>query len=129
MSQNVSPKKFNAIFAMATGQGISKAARSAGVSRKTVSRWMADPEFRKNLTDMRATVEQTAISEATRQLSGLVLQSVEELGSMLSTVNLPTSDKIRVIRTVLVAYPKFYETVEADKKLNQILEILNGRKN
>jgi hypothetical protein len=127
MQQKITPRQNIALFAIATGQGVSQAAEEAGVKRETVSRWLALPHVKEKLTELRSTIEQTAVSKAALQLSGLMYTSVNKLETLLNNDELSHSDKIRAIRTVFEYYPKLHDVAEIDDRLRKIEEMLNDQ--
>lgn len=117
----LSPKQTKALTALlATGE-VTQAAEAAGVTRKTVHKWLLLPDFRAAL-DLG---EGEAFKDATRRLSGLLVRSVEELEKLLLKNDLPVSDRIRIIRTVLDTYPRLREITSLDGRIAALEEALN----
>lgn len=72
MSQNVSEKQRKAIDCLLSAANQTAAAACAGVNRRTLARWMAQPAFKAALRDAQG----EAIKHATRRLAGALDQAV-----------------------------------------------------
>lgn len=124
MAQKVTQKQTLAIGTLLTTGDVTKAAEAAGVTRKTVHKWLNLPAFSTELEK----AESKAFSDATRRLSGLLGRSVEELEKLLLTGDLSVPDRIRTIRTVLDLYPRLRETASFDDRMSRLEEaIQDGR--
>jgi transposase-like protein len=64
---------------LAAGGNYSDAATEAGVSRRTVARWMSDPTFAKSVSDARAEQVQALTGQLTSLADGAVLVLSEVL--------------------------------------------------
>lgn len=82
------------IASLTAGATLQEAATAAGVSAKTVSRRLREPEFAKALRDARRMV----IAVAVNRLASSASEAVDELRSLLSS----SSDSIRLRAAVAI---------------------------
>ena len=91
----LSPRQQSALPILAAASSIAQAARLSRVGRRTLQRWLQDPEFRAELGQLQC----QAAELAKGQLQGLTLQAVLHLGSFLED---PNPDlRLRAIRAIL----------------------------
>jgi phage terminase small subunit len=123
MAQKVtlSPKQTKALTALLTTGEVTQAASAAGVTRKTVHKWLLLPQFQEALEKG----EGEAFKDATRRLSGLLGKSIDELEKLLVHDGLPVVEKIRVVRTILDTYPRLREMTSFESRLLALEESLN----
>lgn len=76
----VSPRQARAINALLSTTNVRSAAAAAGISERTLWRWLSDKEFRQALE----TAEDQLVEGATRRLLGLQDQAIDELADILS---------------------------------------------
>lgn len=123
MTENVTlkPRQQIAITALLTGANIEQTAQSAQVDPRTVRRWMREAGFIRALDQAQADITR----EAARKLSNLLNESVDGLGDLLKTANLQPMDRLRIIQTILQAFPKIHESVTVEDRLDRIEQDLN----
>jgi hypothetical protein len=109
------------LIALACGASVETAARSLGVSERTVYRRLADSAFRKRLQDMRADMVQrtagaltAAGSEAVRTLLALQKETV------------PPAVRLGAARAVLELGAKMRETAELEARIQALEEQAAG---
>ena len=103
MSQDVPVGKKPAVAArqqsvlpiLASSPSVSQAARVAGISRRTLTRWLQDPDFR----DQLAQLQRQRAELAKGCLQDLSLQAVASLVEFLQVPNLEM--RLKAIRTIL----------------------------
>jgi transposase len=123
MSQNVPRKRKRkgedmAVLILAMGGTIELASQQAGVHRKTIQRWMKDPEFEGKVRKARGTL----FDQAAGKLANLADQAIDTLEELLSA----RKDTVRLAaaRTILGAGPKWRESTDLAGEIQRILEIL-----
>ncbi len=79
MSRNVSPKKTQAIEIMLTGVSLAEAAAQLKVNRKTLSRWLAEPDFQREFREARRQVS----AQANARIIGLMDTAVTTIKTSL----------------------------------------------
>ena len=88
MTQNetstaLSPRQDKAILALLTTPTVDQAARTAGVGRTTVHRWLNDEDFRDELRRRRTAIADAALDT----FKVYVLRSVDTLSGLLDSEN------------------------------------------
>jgi predicted ArsR family transcriptional regulator len=82
MSQNVVPGKRSLLaWALASGQSIAQAAEQFGVSRRTVERHLARPEFRRRVTQLRAEL----IASALGRMADNMTRAADTIAALLDS--------------------------------------------
>lgn len=121
MSQEISTKQHNAIVALLEQPTVERAAESAGVSPKTLYRWMEEPGFRGALS----TAEEEVLDETTRRLMQLSSQAI---GALENVMNNPSqegaSNKRLAALAMLDVLVKFRELRSVEQRLLQLEEVL-----
>lgn len=103
MSQDVPVGKKSSVAArqksvlpiLASSPSISQAARTVGINRRTLTRWLQDPDFREQLADL----QRQRAELAKGCLQDLSLQAVASLVEYLQIPNLGM--RLKAIRTIL----------------------------
>lgn len=120
-TSDLSPRQSLALNALISGKSIEQVAAIAQVTPRTVRRWQASAEFR-------ASLEQ-ATRNITRQsayaLSGLLLESIEELGNLLRDPRLSPTERLRVINTILSRWPSVNDAALISEKIEELERLLN----
>jgi hypothetical protein len=93
----LTPKQQRAIEALLAGLTKSQAATAAGVTPRTLSRWLAEPTFKSHLT--RATDQ--AIGDATRRLATALDQAVTVLSELMLNQDASPPDRLRAASLIL----------------------------
>ena len=111
----LSPRQAAAIPHIITARSTTEAAELADVNRTTLYRWMADPDFRDALEDVR----REAADLARTQMSGLLVKAIATLSDVMDSPN----DRARTdaARTAVYAILK----AEEYKNIEQSLERLD----
>ena len=116
-----SSRAHQAVIALAAGETIAAAARQAGCSTRTISRWLDDPDFVAKIERERATIIGQAVSRLGAAAGRSVEVLVELLGDILPTVRLSAA------RAVLDGLLKLRQEVEVERRLAAIEAKLAGK--
>lgn len=127
MSQNVpeislTPAQVKAIEALMTSTGVGAAAEKAGVNRKTLYRWLKEPEFRLALRD----VESSALHELSRALTALSKGAIAVLANTLTGVERDPA-KLRACEIILSNLLKVRELVDLEARITELERIQYAR--
>jgi len=126
MSENVqqkkqlTPRQLRAVDALLSGATYQDAAKSAGVTDKTLSRWRKQPAFDDELR-RRGTV---AVSDASRRLTGTLDNAVDVLREVMNDEEAPQSVRIRAARYILDAATKLLELSEVMERLEALEQVV-----
>lgn len=105
------------VLALAAGKGVQEAAEAAGVSRRTVSRRLADPVFQASLAEARRAV----LVESLNLLTSLSARAVQRLGELLKSkderVCISAARSILLARSRMQADHEFSERIAALERL------------
>ncbi len=121
MSEELTIKQRRAIKALMVSSSLSEAARAAGVSPRSLTRWLDDPTFRAELTRQ----EQAAIDAASRRLAGLAAEAVREVEAILKSEAAP-SIKLRTAEMILSHLLRLRELVNLEARVSALEEKQNG---
>jgi len=116
MSQNVPlPKKSLLAFALASGKSATDVANEFGISRKTVQRQLAKPEFRLLVSRLRDEL----ISGALGRMANTMSEAADTLASQLKKEE--SGIQIKAARAILVLGLRLRESVDLSNRI-QVLE-------
>ncbi|MGW1801916.1 hypothetical protein ACWCQN_39910 [Streptomyces sp. NPDC001984] len=107
MTQN----KPAALLALARGATSEEAAREAGVSGRTVRRWMEDPDFQTDVRDTRTELLQHAVG----QLAAGAVEAVTTLREALKDAD--GRNRVQAARTLLDAVLSLRESLDLEERL------------
>ncbi|HZZ77619.1 MAG TPA: hypothetical protein VFE62_03815 [Gemmataceae bacterium] len=102
------------IAALACGSTVQQAADTAGVSRKTVSRRMAEPEFAKRVAEMRSEMVRRTASKMTDGM----LEAAEVLRKLLKAKG--ENVRLGACRALFEHGVRIRETVELEERLQAL---------
>ena len=122
--ETLSPKKRLAVACLLTERNTTDAAISAGVARQTLTRWLAEPDFRAELT----AAETQAIDESVRGLVQATTAAVSLLHSVLVDPAASLSIRVRAAAEVLNNLMKLREHLTIDERLTRLEEAERERK-
>jgi hypothetical protein len=119
MSENVRLNNDSKLaVALACGESTVDAANQVGVSDRTVRRKMADPEFRRQVAELRAEL----MSRALDRIANSMTRAAEVLDKLLD------SDKdfvqLRAARSLLVLGQRLRDSVDLNDRMRQVEEDL-----
>lgn len=124
MSQDVSeltPKQQRAIEALVQGKTNQEAAAAAGVNRKTITRWLQQPEFQTALR----TAQHAAYDEAMADLAATSRLAVQRLRKLLNSSKTSEQGIISAARLVLDGAFRGHEQAEMKRQLQEIERMLD----
>ncbi|MEU9754551.1 hypothetical protein AB0D90_15620 [Streptomyces althioticus] len=108
------PNKPAAVVALARGATAEQAAREAGVSGRTVRRWMEDPDFQVDVQDARTEL----LSATVQHLAMGAAESVATLRQLLSHKD--GRVQVQAARTMLDSYLEMYEMHNLDRRIREL---------
>ena len=108
---------------LASASSIAEAARLSDVGRRTLHRWLDDPDFRNEL----AALHEEAADLARSQLQGVLLQAVLVLADSLQDPN--PEIRLRAIRTALNYSVKINDIERVREELQTLEDSLNLQRN
>jgi HEAT repeat protein len=102
------------LLALAGGQTVRDAARSAGIGERTATRRAADPAFCRRVAELRSGM----VARAAGQLADGMAQAVATLRELLTAES--ESVRLAAARSILEIGPKLRETVELEERMAAI---------
>lgn len=115
----LSPAQRRALDALLSGGDKDQAAAAAGVTRRTIDRYLNDPRFRAALD--RATG--AAVGDVARRMIGGMETAVSIMLELATDTSTPASVRLRAAIALVEHGPKLFEQVELIRRL----EVLEGR--
>ncbi|MFH8343765.1 hypothetical protein [Streptomyces sp. NPDC018045] len=100
-----------AVLALAQGRTTGQAAKAAGVSGRTVLRWLDEPEFHREVADMRTELLQLAVG----RLAAGATKAVDALVDALDTER--GQARVQAARTLLDACLSLRESLDLEQRL------------
>lgn len=100
---NLTTKQVAAVAGLLAGLTNEAAAGAAGVSRRTLQRWLTEPGFRSALRQ----AETDLVARAARTMAAGAVEAVELLRSILDDEEQAPRDRIRAAQTLLARLPDF----------------------
>jgi hypothetical protein len=125
MSENVTEltaKQAQALRSLLAKPSIAEAAKDAGVTVRTIYRWLGEPAFKQALTQ----AEDQAINAATRRLVGISEVAVAVIASIMADRNVTASTRLRAACAVLENLLKLVELRNLSERI-AALEAQNGQ--
>ena len=119
MSESVNQlggKKEAAIMALLSQRNIAEAARTAGVSERTLHRWLKDPDFGAAYREAR----RTALSQSMARLQQMSTAAVTTLGIIMLDANAPPGVRLRAADAVLNHAEKSLESEDILVRLTDV---------
>ncbi len=114
----LSPRQQSALPILAAAPSVVQAARLSGVGRRTLHRWLQDPEFRAQL----AQLQRQSAELAKGCLQSLTLQAVIHLSNLLEDSN--PEIRLRAVRATLNYSAKFNEIQELHTQVQALEDAL-----
>jgi phage terminase small subunit len=121
MVKKVTPRQLKAIETLLTTGDKTEAAKTAGVSRKTIYRWLKQDAFKQALAE----AEAEALDALSRELVALGSKATATLKGAM-TGNTPAATKVRAADIVLARLLQLRELVTLETRvlaLEQALEV------
>ncbi len=122
MSQNGNGREFStierkALTALLECPTVTAAAEQCGRSKRTLHRYLSDPDF---LAELRRLQDKT-ITAATSALSGLVGSAIETLGAVLTDEEASHATRVRAAAIILAERRKASELDDLARRLDDFL--------
>ncbi|MCA9905119.1 MAG: hypothetical protein KC547_14790 [Anaerolineae bacterium] len=115
MSRNLTQRQA-AIEALLTNRTKTAAAEAAGVSRRTLGRWLVDPGF---VADLR-TAESQAVDEIGRRLAGIAATALDTLETVMTDDEVSAGVRYRAAVDVLGLFGRWREQVDTERRLMEL---------
>ena len=113
-------KQTRAIGALLQARNVTQAAELAAVSYRSLNRWLADPVFKKALTQ----AESETLDAATRRLAGLGEEAVSCLSDLMRAES--ETVRLRVAQTVFDLLIRLKEVHDFEKRLTDLEAVSYG---
>ena len=97
MTSRRTTKKSKAIVALLSGKTNSQAAQSAGVTERTIYRWLSEQSFQTELRE----AERQMIESATRQMSSLQEKAINILEQLLESQDVSPHTRLSTANSIL----------------------------
>ena len=97
LSKKLGRKKEAAILALLSQRNVQEAARVAGISERTLYRWMREPDFDAAYRAAR----RAAFSQSTARLQQMSSPAVTTLGKIMVDASAPAASRVRAADIVL----------------------------
>ena len=120
------PYSEDLISAFLTCFTVREIARKTGLSKTTVYKYKADPEFNAVLNERRAAI----VQEAVNKMSASILTDVDVLQSIINDAGINPAVRISAINLKWSHLREWHETVDTDNRLKALERselALNGR--
>jgi len=114
-------RKSKAIEALGFGLSVTDASNKAGVTRKTVYRWLDDDEFKGQVLERQNSV----LERVSRRLSALSLQSLEVLSELLKSEN--ENIRLKASSAVLSRFTEILEMLRLEKRIEVLEREITGK--
>lgn len=114
-----------AIVCLLEHDSVIDAAECAGVSRRTLDRWLDDPAFNAELQQ----AESTMIDTTARIMASGAAKAVGHLNKIIDDQSEKTSDRIRAAAVILNNLLRIQELRQIDQRLADIERRLNEKGN
>lgn len=102
-----------AVLALAQGEPTSNAAKSAGVTTRTVERWCADPEFALEVRSTRTELLNAAVG----QLAAGAVEAVATLRAAMANPDEKGHVRVQAARSLLDALLPLRESLDLEQRL------------
>jgi hypothetical protein len=112
----LSPKQNQAIEALLSARSVQHAGEMIGVSRRSMGRWLKQPEFRTALL----AAEGDVIDGATRRLAGLAGMAIDTMAELLTNQETGEAVRQRTAQGILDNMLKLREIRDFDQRLTAL---------
>jgi transposase-like protein len=109
-------KKEAAILALLSQRNIEEAARSVGISPRTLYRWLQDPDFSAGYRAAR----RAAFSQSAARLQQMCSAAVTTLGKVMVDPNSPVASRVRAADSVLDHAAKSLEIEDIEVRMSEL---------
>lgn len=115
-SEKLTTKQQAAIAAILRCPTLAEAAKAIGVARVTVSRWMTDSTFKRELSK----AEGDLIASATRRLATLTEKAIRTLEQLLQDKDTPAPVRVRAALGVLESMVKLKSFQNLEERVSDL---------
>lgn len=119
----LSAKQHKALEALLSGMTKGDAATSAGVTPRTLNRWLHEDVL---FWDTLQQESRTAVFDATRRLTATLDTAVTVMASVMEDVSAPAAVRLRAAQVVTETAVKLIETSDILKRLEELETRLTG---
>jgi hypothetical protein len=109
-------KQEAAVLALLSSRNLDEAARVAGVTTRTLYRWMKEPEFDAAYRE----AKRSAFSQSVARLHQMASAAVMTLGKIMIDSNAPASTRVRAADCVLNHTTKAVELEDLEGRLSEL---------
>ena len=114
MGKNV--QRQAALDALITGATVKQAAEAAGISEKTVRRWLDEPAFAAEIAEARRTITNNIMAA----VKSKAVQATDVLGEIMSNQKASPYARVQAAKTVLDTAFKAIETAEIIDRIEKL---------
>jgi hypothetical protein len=118
INEKLGPKKEAAVLALLSSRNLEEAAKAAGVTSRTLNRWLKEPEFN---SAYRA-AKRAAFDQAIARLHQFSSAAVSTLGKVMLDPATPPATKVRAADSILDHTAKAIETEDLEARLAALEE-------
>ena len=119
MSRPVAPEKDSVLaLALSAGATTATAAEEAGVSQRTAQRKLADPEFRRQVAQLRAELMSRALDHMTKNMT----RAADVLAGLLDEQN--PAMRLRAARSLLTLGLRLRDSIDLNDRIRDLEEEL-----
>lgn len=101
-----------------------EACRKSGVSLRQASRYLADPEFKKELAER----QNDAVRDAVKLMSEALVDVAVNLKTIINAHNASYQVRVNACQALVQSYNSLTENYEIMNKLNELESLLGGEK-
>ena len=124
LSSKLGGKKEAAILALLSQRNVEEAARAAGISERTLYRWMQEPDFDAAYRAAR----RAAFSQSTARLQQMCAAAVSTLGKIMVDQNAPAASRVRAADSVLDHAAKAIEIEDIEARVSELERVAERSK-
>ena len=114
-------KKRKAIAALLINSTVTAAAKSAGVGRSTLQRWLKEPDFKAALRE----AQTDRLERATVRLTGELPAAISTLSEIHQDEDQPASARVRAAALVLDYYMRFIDAYDLAERVESLEKMLS----
>lgn len=119
-----SRKKDQAIVALLTEPTITTAAEKAGITPRTLYKWLQTSEFKSAYMQ----AKREAVSVAITRLQQAAMEAVDTLRMVMNDVNSPASVRVSAARTILEMSIKAMEMEDLEVRIEELERLITNKK-
>lgn len=117
-------KKEAAILALLSQRNVEEAARVAGISDRTLYRWLQEPDFDAAYRGAR----RAAFSQSTARLQQMSSAAVTTLGKIMVDASAPAASRVRAADSVLNHAAKAIEIEDIEARVSELERVAEQSK-